>query len=162
SLAEEDHAALAHPSALALAPVFAAMWEGSSSMTPDLNALGVHAGNRVSPVDKTDLALAYALAARILGNRKPGLYVQPGAPDVTIMAHPPTAIVVSPTLTEGRGAEDLRFVLGRALEIARPEYVLAAAMSREDFTRLFGALLRAFHPRHARRTGDDEAAAWRK
>jgi tetratricopeptide (TPR) repeat protein len=164
SLAEEDHAALAHPDSVPLAQVFAAMWEGSSSMTPDLAALGVNAGNRVSPVDKTELALAYALAARILGNRKTGLYLKTGAApgEVTVAAHPPTAIVVSPRLPEGRSAADVRFLLGRALEIARPEYVLAASLPREDFTKLFGALLRAFHPRHARRTGDDEAAAWRK
>src|SRR5262249_12949630 len=130
----------------------------------DLAALGVHAGNRVSPVDKTELALAYALASRILGNRKTGLYLKTEAApaEVVVAAHPPTAIIVSPRLPGGRGGSDVRFVLGRALEIARPEYVLAAALSREDFTKLFGALLRAFHPRHARRTGDDEAAAWRK
>jgi hypothetical protein len=164
SLAEEDHATLAHPLALPLAQVMATMWEGSSSMTPDLAALGLHAGNRVSPVDKTELARAYALAARILGNRKTGLYLKTDAApaEVTMMAHPPTAVVVSPRLPEGRGAADVRFLLGRALEIARPEYVLAAAMPRDEFTKLFGALLRAFHPRHARRTGDAEAAAWRK
>ena len=69
------------------------------------------------------------------------------------MAHPPTAIVVSPGCPRGAPLADVRFLLGRALEIARPEYVLAAALPRDEFTRLFGAILRAFHPRHARRAG---------
>jgi tetratricopeptide (TPR) repeat protein len=164
ALDEEDHAKLANEDALALGPVFAALWEGSSPMTPDLAALGVHAGNRVSPVDKSDLAKAYAYAARVLGNRKTGLYVraEAAADEIVIMAHPPTAIVVSPRLVEGKSLADLRFLLGRALEIARPEYVLSAAMAKPELTKFFGAILRAFHPRHARRTGDDEAAAWRK
>jgi tetratricopeptide (TPR) repeat protein len=164
SLDEEDHAAVAHPAALPLAPVFAAIWEGAGSTLPDLVSQGVHAGNRVSPVDKSELALAYALAARILGNRKTGLYTKADAEPnlVTMLAHPPTAIVVSPRLTEGRAAADVRFILGRALESARPEYVLAAALSHEEFTKLFSNILRAFHPRHARRSGDDEAAYWRK
>jgi hypothetical protein len=172
TLDEDDHRALAHPHALGLAPVFAALWEGWSSRSPDLAALGVHADDRVSPVAPTDLARAYALGARALGNRKTGLYLRRvgGAEELTVVAHPPTAIVVSPQLTQGRALADVRFLVGRALEIARPEYVLAAALPRDEFTRLFSAILRAFHPRHARlrpgqpsqRGPDDEAAVWRR
>jgi hypothetical protein len=164
SLDEDEHLRLAHPDAKTLGEVFAALWEGSAAMTADLQSLGVHAGNRVSPVDDSDLARAYATCAKILGNRKTGLYLKTDAGDdeILLMAHPPTAIVVSPRLAGGRAAADVRFLLGRALEIARPEYVLAAAMPPQEFTKLFGAILRAFHPRHARRSGDDEAANWRK
>ena len=35
------------------------------------------------------------------------------------MAQPPTSIVVGPPLTDGRATADVRFVLGRALEIAQ-------------------------------------------
>ena len=168
SLDEDDHLRLAHSDALPLASVFATLWEGSAPLTPDLAALGLSAGDRVSPVDDSELARAYALASRVLGNRKTGLYLksdsQTKSDEVMVMAHPPTAIVVSPRLAGGRAPADLRFILGRALEVARPEYVLAAAMSASEFTKLFGAILRAFHPRHARRaqTADDEAANWRK
>jgi hypothetical protein len=172
TLDEADHAALAHPEALPLSQVFAALWEGSSGRTPDLAALGVHADDRVSPVAPTDLARTYALAARALGNRRTGLYLRRhgGTAELTVVAHPPTALVVSPQLTQGRALADVRFVVGRALELARPEYVLAAALPPAEFTRLFSAILRAFHPRHARlrpgqptqRGGDDEAAAWRR
>jgi tetratricopeptide (TPR) repeat protein len=172
ALDEEDHATLAHPDALPLAGVFAALWEAVAARAPDLAALGVRPEDRVSPVAQSDLARAYSLCARALGNRKTGLYLHPDATfaPVELVAQPPTAVVVGRHLTEGRSLTDVRFLLGRALEVARPEYVLAAALDPGEFTRLFGAILRAFHPRHARprlETGgaaarDDEAAAWKK
>ncbi|HZS37808.1 MAG TPA: tetratricopeptide repeat protein [Polyangia bacterium] len=172
SLDEDDHAALAHPDALALAPVFAALWEGTGGdKAPDLAHFSVGAGDRVSPVGDSDLARAYSRCSLALGNRKTGLYLKndPAHTTVELVAHPPTAIVVGPSLTAGRSLADVRFLLGRALEIARPEYVLAAALDREQFTRLLAAILRAFHPRHARRRlendaggRDDEAARWKR
>jgi hypothetical protein len=74
-------------------------------------------------------------------------------------------VVVGNRLAEGRSPADVRFILGRALELARPEYVLAAALGREQLTRLLAAILRAFHPRHNRRpvAGEaDEAATWKR
>lgn len=174
SLDEDDHALMAHADATVLAPVFAALWEGTApERAPDLASFGVRAEDRVSPVANSDLARAYALCARALGNRKTGLYLKPDPAftAVQVVAHPPTAVIVGPPAAEGRPVGEIRFLLGRALEIARPEYVLAAALSREEFTRLFAAILRAFHPRHARRrleTGsgdharDDEAAKWKR
>jgi hypothetical protein len=112
------------------------------------------------------------VCARALSNRRTGLYLRPGSrrdgdQPVQLVARPPTAIIVGPALTEGRSLSEVRFVLGRALEIARPEFVLAAALEREQFTQLFGAILRAFHPRHNRRPPqkdgvDDPSARWRR
>jgi tetratricopeptide (TPR) repeat protein len=176
SLDEGDHELLAHADALSLGDVFAALWEGTAlERAPDLESFGVGQGDRVSPVEKSELALAYSLSAKALGNRKTGLFVKhdPGHVTVDVVAHPPTAIIVGPELTQGRSPSDVRFLLGRALEIARPEYVLAAALPRDEFTRLFAAILRAFHPRHSRRrlevsretpgmSRDDEAAMWKR
>jgi Tfp pilus assembly protein PilF len=169
---DDEHVALAHPDARPLAQVFAALWEGTAAeRAPDLAAFDVGNDDRVSPVDDSALARAYSLCARALGNRKTGLYRKgdPAFVGVALCAHPPTAIIVGPGIADGRADADLRFILGRALEIARPEYVLATALARDDFTRLFAAILRAFHPRHARRrleTGaagrDDEAAMWKR
>ena len=154
TLDEDDHKLLAHSEALPLAGVFAALWEGTAAeRAPGLESVGASASDRVSPVAANDLARAYSLCARLLGNRKTGLYLRPD-PEFTrvaLVAQPPTAIVVGPSLTDGRALADVRFVLGRALEIARPEYILAAALPPPEFTRLFAAILRAFHPRHARR-----------
>ena len=147
--------------------MFAALWEGTApERAPGLDSVGVGPNERISPVAATDLARAYALVSRLLGNRKTGLYLKPDPQfrDIALVAQPPTAIVVGSSLTQGRARADVRFLLGRALEIARPEYILAAALSRSEFTRLFAAILRAFHPRHARRmaAGDDEAQLWKR
>ena len=177
SLDEDDHELLAHPDALPLAPVFAVLWEGTAGeRAPDLASFGVKPEDRVSPVAANDLARAYSSCSLALGNRKTGLYLKPDPAftGVAVVAAPPTSIVVGPALTQGRALADVRFVLGRALEIARPEFVFAEALPREEFTRLFAAILRAFHPRHARRrlettgkdtagtTRDDEAAMWKR
>jgi tetratricopeptide (TPR) repeat protein len=166
SLDEDDHAALAYADALVLAPVFAALWEGNGGeRAPDLAHYGVKPEDRVSPVASSELSAAYALTARVLGNRKTGLYMKPDPTftQLAIVAQPPTAIVVGASFASGRSLGDVRFQLGRALELARPEYVLAEALPREEFTRLFSAILRAFHPRHARRVAhDDEAARWKR
>jgi tetratricopeptide (TPR) repeat protein len=165
SLDEEDHARLAHPDALALQPLFAALWEAAASRTPDLAVFGVKPENRVSPVEHSHVAEAYSLCARALGNRKTGLYLHPDRAFalVQVVAQPPTAVVVGPGFTDGRSLSDVRFLLGRALELARPEYVLGVALDPGEFTRLFGAILRAFHPRHTRQAArDEEAATWKK
>jgi hypothetical protein len=170
SLDEDDHTLLAHQEALALAGVFAALWEGTAAdlaaRAQGLEAVGVGPNERVSPVAKSELARAYADCARLLGNRKTAMYCKPDPTftEVTLVAQPPTAIVVGPALTDGRSLADVRFVVGRALEIARPEYIFAAALPPPEFTRLFAAILRAFHPRHARRKADeaDEAAMWKR
>jgi tetratricopeptide (TPR) repeat protein len=167
SLDEGDHELLAHPDALSLGAVFAALWEGTApERTPTLESLGVGPGDRLSPVEKSELALSYAVCAKALGNRKTGLFVKPdpGHTTVDIVAHPPTAIIIGPELMQGHPIGEVRFLLGRALEIARPAYVLAAALPRDEFTRLFAAILRAFHPRHARRRleASEEAAVWKR
>src|SRR5262249_26339560 len=70
SLDEADHELLAHQEALALAGVFAAVWEGTASgygdRAPGLDSLGVGPNDKVSPVAKSDLARAYADCARLL------------------------------------------------------------------------------------------------
>jgi tetratricopeptide (TPR) repeat protein len=176
TLDEGDHELMAHPDANAMAEMFRVLWEGTApERAPDLESFGVGPGDRVSPVEKSDLALAYSTCAKALGNRKTGLFVKkdPGYTSVDVVAHPPTAIIVGPEFVHGRSIADVRFLLGRALETARPEYVLAAALSRDDFTKLFAAILRAFHPRHSRRrlevnneapgqSRDEEAAMWKR
>jgi tetratricopeptide (TPR) repeat protein len=166
ALEEKDHALLAHPDARALGEVFAALWEATAAATRGLDALGVKPEDRVSPVSDLDVAKAFGACARALGNRRTGLFVKwdPSWSGVALVAQPPTAIVVGPQLADGRATAALRFQLGRALEIARPEYVLSAAMQPEEFAKLLTTILRTFHPRHARRAADanDETARWKR
>jgi hypothetical protein len=167
ALDEPDHVRLAHPDAVGIAPVFSSLWEGSAGQLPGLESLGARPEDRISPVEDSPLARAYAQCARLLGNRKTGLYRRSTPEDavLALSAQPPTAVVVGPSFAEGRSLGELRFLLGRALEIARPEYVLAAALDREHFTRLFTNLLQAFHPRHIRKRGGegpDASTVWKR
>ena len=161
TLDESTHTELGHPEAVRLAEVFAVLWEGTAAelTTKDVSqSAGVTLGNRVSPVAEGALSRAYGRAARALGNRKTGLFMaEPGAlAELTILAQPPTAVVVARTF-ESRPFDELCFLLGRALELARPEYVLASSHKPREFARLFSAILRAFHPRYTRRAlSDDE------
>ncbi len=71
----------------------------------------------------------------------------------------PPAIIVDRDLGESRSVPELRFLLGRALELTHPSTVLATGLPRADFARLLSSVLRAFHPRHMRGRRDLGEAA---
>jgi hypothetical protein len=110
-----------------------------------------------------DLGKIYGQVAKALGNRKTALYVrsEEGSPDdVNIVVQAPPALVVGPALAADAKGAEVRFQLGRGIELSRPEYILAAGVRPKQFTSLFASVLRAFHPRHARRrTTNGDAAA---
>jgi tetratricopeptide (TPR) repeat protein len=160
AIADDAHDLLAHPDARDLGELFAALWEGAGAQAPGLDALGVGPDDRASPVSGRDVAGVFGACARALGNRRTALYVrrEPGSGGVTLVAQPPTAIVVGARLAEGRASASLRFLLGRALELARPEYALAAALELDELGRRFGSLLRAFNPGES----DADLQRWRR
>jgi hypothetical protein len=54
----------------------------------------------------------------------------------------------------------LRFCIGQALELLRPEFVLAATADSVTLDDLLQAALKAFHPKHNRwRAGSEDSAA---
>jgi hypothetical protein len=73
----------------------------------------------------------------------------------------PPALVVGPALAgEAATPAEIRFQIARGIELTRPEYILAAGVRPKQFTALFASVLKAFHPRHAKRratTGDTAA-----
>ena len=158
ALTEADRQeSLAHPDTRIMVEVFSTLWEGAPALFGQgLEALGISAQDRVSPVADMDLARVYGAAARTLGNRHTGLYLSWEGPEdeVHIACHAPPVISVGPDV-EQRPLGELRFLLGRALELTRPEYILVSGLERSEFASLFAAVLRAFHPRHARRRSDD-------
>lgn len=144
---------LAHPEARSLAEVFATIYEGVPGLsTTTLDSLNVSVQDKVSPISEQDLGKVYGQTSKALGNKKTNLYINwdPGYDDVIIVMAPPSAIVVGGRLATGTDVVEMRFRLGRALELARPEYILAASVPPKDFTQLFAGVLKAFHPRHAR------------
>ncbi len=80
---------------------------------------------------------------------------------VEIVVQAPPALVVGPALAgEAATPAEIRFQIARGIELTRPEYILAAGVRPKQFTALFASVLKAFHPRHAKRratTGDTAA-----
>ncbi len=154
---------LAPADMLFMGEVLASVWEGVPGLSPaTLDSFGVGAQDKVSPVSDLEVARIYSQAVKALGNRRTSLYVKPDTDfeRVGLVGVAPPAIVVGQRLPPGARDRDLRFHIGRAVELTRPEYVLAATLPGPAFDVLFSGVLKAFHPRHARfRVGTEDAAA---
>lgn len=160
---------LAHPEARAMSEVFALIWEGAPGLgRTTLESLGLGAHNKISPLAEATIGKIYGQTAKALGNKRSLLYVNPdpGFQGLQILVPPPPSIIVSQQLAEASEPSELRFLIGRALELSRPEYILGHAMPAKEFSQLFAAILKAFHPRHAKwRAGDpgtEQAAKLKK
>ncbi len=162
SLEEADRTRyLAHPETRGMSEVFAAIWEGVPGVGgPSVEGLGLTPLDKVSPISDVVIAQIFSQVSKALGNRRASLYVSPqaGVTGLRVVVPPPPAIVVGQQLVDGDPSE-LRFLIGRALEFTRAEYILGAAMPGPEFNQLFATVLRAFHPRHSRwRAGDASGA----
>jgi tetratricopeptide (TPR) repeat protein len=145
-----------------MAEVLAAVWEGAPGLSPaTLDSFGVTAKDKVSTVADLAIAQIWGQAAKTLGNRRTSLYLRPDADfdGVSLVGVAPPAIVVGRRLAEEAAVGELRFRIGRALELGRPEYLLAATLPAPEFDVMFMGVLKAFHPKHARfRAGSEDAA----
>ncbi len=158
----EQH--LAHGEAMLMSEIFSCLWAGAPGLIGQrLEDFGVSARDKVSPMADLDLGKIYGQVAKALGNKKTALYVRgDGAADaVEIVVQAPPALVVGPALAgEAATPAEIRFQIARGIELTRPEYILAAGVRPKQFTALFASVLKAFHPRHAKRratTGDTAA-----
>lgn len=164
----DREALLTPPSSTDLREVLAVLWEGASLLLPrHIEDFGVGSDDRVSPVEKTNLALVFSACARALGLKATSLYHAPaseadGAPgdEIIVAALARPALIVPRGLGERLPLARLRFVIGRALELTQPTAIFAAGLERKEFARILTTVLRAFHPRHLRRRAalgpDDE------
>ena len=159
----ERQAHLAHPGTRVVAEVFAALWEGAPALSrATLDSLAVTAKDKVSPISDLDVAKIFSQAGKALSNQRAGLYLKADAEfhGVRLVSAAPTAIVVGKSFAETASPAELRFHIGRALELLRPEYVLAATLDTIALDDLFTAALKAFHPKHNRwRAGSEDSAA---
>jgi hypothetical protein len=166
SLDEHDRKRhLAPAEATIMAEIFSSLWDGAPGLVgigQPLEDFGVSAQDKISPMSDLDLGKIYGQVAKALGNKKTALYLRPrgadgrsGGEDVALVVHAPPALVVGNRLAEGASAAEVRFEIARGLELSRPEYILAAGIKPKQFTQLFGNVLKAFHPRHARRRAAD-------
>jgi tetratricopeptide (TPR) repeat protein len=159
----DRHAQLIHADTRVMSDVFAALWEGVPALSQvTLDSLGVTAKDKVSAISDLDVAKIFSQAGKALSNQRAGLYVKTDADfeGIRLVSVAPTAIVMSKAFAEAASAPALRFRLGQALELLRPEFVLAATMDSVALDDLFNATLKAFHPKHNRwRAGSDDSAA---
>jgi tetratricopeptide (TPR) repeat protein len=147
-----DHVAL--PEATRMAEIFSCLWEGTPGLIGQrLEDFGVSPRDKVSPMSDLDLGKIYGQVAKALANKKTALYVKSegGADDVTIVVQAPPALVVGAGMSTDAPAAEVRFQIARGIELSRPEYILAAGVRPKQFASLFASVLKAFHPRHARR-----------
>ncbi|MCA9670748.1 MAG: hypothetical protein KC503_34365, partial [Myxococcales bacterium] len=134
--------------------VFATLWGAAPTLLPkDLESHGVTSKDRVSPAGKEPLALVYSAAARALGIKSTAVYVGEGDPldPVRVIAMAPPAVIVPRGVAEHCSVDELRFRVGRALELTQPAYVMAEGMPRERFAEILRLVLHAFHPRYLRK-----------
>jgi golgin subfamily B member 1 len=152
---------LSHPEARDLAEVFSTIWEGGFDLDgPTLEKLNVKMEDRISPMSEQDFAKILAEVSKALDNKHVGVFTgwDPSTKNIQIALARPPALVVASSLFDRASAAELRFRLARALELSRPEYILAATVPPRAFAKLFGNVLKAFHPKHARRRGGTDVA----
>ena len=147
---------LAPPEATLMGEIFSCLSEGAPGIIGQrIEDYGLAPQDKISPMSDLDIGKIYGQIAKALGNKKTALFVKSdGAPDdgdVQIVVQAPPALIVGPHLANGAPHNEVRFQLGRGLELTRPEYILAAGVRPKQFTQLFSSVLKAFHPRHSRR-----------
>ncbi|HPH26046.1 MAG TPA: hypothetical protein PLA87_04290 [Pseudomonadota bacterium] len=164
-LEEADHSKLADPSARALGEVMATLWDGVYGVkAPTLDTLGAASTDRLQASESSadELARLFAVSSRVLGNQRAGLYRPAAAQHLhpKVFARLPTALVTSQQLTK-LGLPAAQFIVARAIEGLRPEYILATVMSQPELDKLLSLAVRAFHPRYSAKPGDD-VSAWKR
>jgi hypothetical protein len=141
-----------------MSEIFSSLWEGAPGLIGQrVEDFGVSQQDKISPMSDLDLGKIYGQVAKALANKKTALYLKaggaqaPGADEVTLVVQAPPALVVGGYMSESATAAEVRFQLARGIELSRPEYILAAGVRPKPFSQFFSTVLKAFHPRHARR-----------
>jgi hypothetical protein len=142
-----------------LGEVLAAVWEAAALLwsNPEdaLERCGCAGARRVGATSPLVAAKMFPSIAAALGTPATVLYSLEAplvgkVPPVQVVCVSPPIIVLGPQAlrTAGDGAHDaeLRFLLGRAAELARPERVAAAGLPREELMNLVASLARCFAP----------------
>ena len=127
-----------------------------ASSASSIEDYGVTPQDKISPMSDLDLGKDLRPDRKALGNKKTALYLKttdsaPTTTSVQIVVQAPPALIVGALPGQGRSTAEVRFQLGRGIELTRPEYILAAGVRPKQFAQLFSSVLKAFHPRHSRR-----------
>ncbi|HTM20813.1 MAG TPA: hypothetical protein VL172_09905, partial [Kofleriaceae bacterium] len=136
-----------------MAELLGALWEAAALLWSEpedaLERCGVIGARRVGGGTTLRAASMFPRVAAALEIGATFLYATdtPDAPDVRVVCVSTPIVVLGPRMTgieEGIGEGDMRFLLGRAAELARPERVIAVGLPRDDLDSLLGSLWRVF------------------
>lgn len=137
----------------ALAPVAAALAEAAQHVWPTLE----EAFERIGCVDARRVPASLHAAAvsmfprltNVLGLAAVQLYQHEEAPDVTVVAASTPVIVLGPRLVAEDNAaapDEVRALLGRAIELTRSEHLAFSGLPARDVARLLTSAVRLFGP----------------
>jgi tetratricopeptide (TPR) repeat protein len=143
-----------------LAETLEIVWEAAPLICPDpltaLERADLADAERVSPLAHVAAVALYPQISKALGGPTVLLYASRArhAPDVSVLLSAPPLVVLGPQVASRRarsssdadvlGDLELRFRLGRAIELARPRRVFAAGPGAVAFARFIGGLWHAF------------------
>ncbi|MGE5183291.1 MAG: hypothetical protein ACM31C_14575, partial [Acidobacteriota bacterium] len=144
-----------------LAELFELVGEAASLVCPDartaLERAGLGDARRVPPTSESAAAAMYPQIANALGGPLTLVYAttRPGTPDLALLLASPPVVVLGPRLAtvrarthadrhDPRADLELRFLLGRVVELARSRRLFAAAQEADAFARMVAALRLAF------------------
>ncbi|MCG8419243.1 MAG: hypothetical protein MJE77_15015 [Proteobacteria bacterium] len=150
-----------------LARLLRTVWEAASLLWPEpdeaLERSGARDVSRVNALESFAAASIFPRVAAALELSATVLYSTEaaGSPDVQVVCVSPPIVVFGPrtqrrpeaTESDQRAPlslTELRFLIGRAAELTRPEHIIAAGLPRADFDNLLASLLRSFGPEELR------------
>ena len=158
---EERAALIDDPHDGVIGELLAMLGEAAQVLCPDaktaLDREALTDAKRITATSDAAAAAIYPQIAKALGGPATLLYANPQreAPDLRLLLASPPVLVLGPRLADARARSrsdgeldldaELRFQLGRVVELARPHRLFAAG-DRPNFPRLVHALVDAFAP----------------
>lgn len=136
---------LADPALSPVLAILARVLENVASLRQPLAQAGVVGTDRVAMRGQTPLARALTAVSELRGLAEPPVFATRRTNvGVAVLRSSPPAVLVAPDYS--RDELELRFALGRALELARPEHALVATLTDAEGQVLFSAIRAAFGP----------------
>jgi Tfp pilus assembly protein PilF len=159
-----ERALLIDPDELALAPVAQILAEAAATLWPDIDEALAHAGvagaRRVPATLHVPATMMFPRLTTALGTGAVMLYQHDDAADVTVVCGATPVVVLGARLlheTSGRDAVNptqIRAILARAVELARPEHAVFAGQPLADAIQLVCAVARLYGTPAIRQAAD--------
>jgi tetratricopeptide (TPR) repeat protein len=137
----------------ALAPIAATLAEAAALMWPDLDEafarVGCAGARRIPASSHAPAVSIFPRLTTALGIGAIMLYHAESAPDVTVVAAATPVIVLGKRFiaeTSPPRSTEIRAILGRAIELTRPEHLAFAGLPPREATRLLTSVVRLFGP----------------